>query len=169
MGLRAKPKSESKKKAKPTTPFGSKAYKLDDEAKALQFRSANPYAHVDDGSGQVARPVDFTKDPDKTAEEKEAAPQFASKSVAHGDPLAEAYSLLRKHRAIRFGAQRSDGSWEVAPVVSQRIVLTQEQMLQVQELASRVQADPKLMGTFNAPTQNLVALELQRRSALQRS
>jgi len=79
---------------------------------------SDPYGHVDSGKGSAQRaPRDFGSNPNEgtLADPTDLISARATATVRKGDPLAEAYSVLREHGGVIFGAQRADGTWELSP------------------------------------------------------
>lgn len=76
---------------------------------------ADPYGHVGTGRPQAAsraRDYDFST-PNNDGPVDHSLPVEIPLTYSSGDPLAEAYRMISEHRGVRFGAQRTDGSWEV--------------------------------------------------------
>jgi hypothetical protein len=79
---------------------------------------SDPYGHVDSGKGSAPRVArDYGADPNTAAVEDptDLISPRATATVRKGDPLAEAYAMLRTHGGVIFGAEREDGSWELSP------------------------------------------------------
>lgn len=87
----------------------------DENLKERLATEADPYARVGSGKPQkVVRERNYRINPDELDANivDEANIRTRSSSYSSRDALAEAYSALRDHGAVRLGAQREDGSWE---------------------------------------------------------
>lgn len=125
-------------------------------------KSADPYSHVGSTKSKVPapEPLDYSKNPNADAvEEDQPGSRVAPKIVASTDPLAEAYRLLRKHYGVRFGAQRSDGSWEVFPLDP---IPTEEQKPAAPGDSFKRKVRPPNSRTLDPATEAALVAELKR-------
>jgi len=99
----------------------------DEEMKRRVATDSDPYAQVGSGKPQkVAFKNNYKLDPDEQegSDAAESHIQVRRSVYRSTDPFAAVYEGLREHKGVAFGAQREDGTWEVAPLVSETPKIT---------------------------------------------